>query len=207
MHILLRECIYAKGRRTVTLLSSQRHPALSSQRQPALTLSNWLNEEHGYGHCSICVKISVHILRPGRTDSVSRYLGDCPHADRYLPGDPDSGRQCHLGVHRSKHAGDGAARQHIQPIRDQHERRWHQEYGSADAEWYFCPEDLLSTGRQYRPSHRTDRFGYELYTRAHANWNPGANSRDLQCFKRSGPAAQPGFRQSQRAEALRLWLL
>ena len=34
------------------------------------------------------------------------------------------------------------------------------EYGSANAERHFCPEDFLSTGRQYRSRRHPDRFSY-----------------------------------------------
>ena len=36
-------------------------------------------------------------------------------------------------LHRPSHAGDGAARHHLQPIFDQRQRQRHQEYGGADA--------------------------------------------------------------------------
>ena len=46
---------------------------------------------------------------------------------RHPGGDGD------LAVHRPEHAGDGAARHHLQPVLDQLERQRHQEYGGADA--------------------------------------------------------------------------
>ena len=55
------------------------------------------------------------------------------NADRYLPGNPDPGGDGDLELYRPQHAGDGAARHHLQPVLDQRERQRYQEYRSADA--------------------------------------------------------------------------
>jgi MarR family transcriptional regulator, transcriptional regulator for hemolysin len=56
------------------------------------------------GHRSICVEVSVHLLRPGHVHRVSRRFG-----------------------HR--HAGDGAARHYLQSVLDQYQRDRHQAPG------------------------------------------------------------------------------
>jgi multidrug efflux pump subunit AcrB len=44
-----------------------------------------------------------------------------------------------------------------------------------------------------RPCHLADRCGDELYTGTSTGRNPSANSGELQRFKHSGPANQPGI--------------
>jgi hypothetical protein len=80
---------------------------------------------------SICIKISIHVLRPGRPDCIPRRFGHHSHAGQ-LPGDQYSGGVGDLAVHGPKRAGDGAAGHDVQSVLDELEHWWHQEHRGAD---------------------------------------------------------------------------
>ena len=155
------------------------------------------------GHCSICAEVSAHILRGGSADPVSRRRRHPIDADGYFSGNPHSGRDRHLAIHRPHHAGNGTARQHLQPVFHQRQRQRHQEHGSADPQWSVDPEDLLPAGRQSRPRHRANRLCDQFDSRADAARHRAADRRAVQCVERSGAAAQSQFGQPERAAALR----
>jgi len=83
---------------------------------------------------------------------------------RIFSGDPYSGGDSHMAIHRPDHAGNGTARQHLQPVFHQRQRQRHQEHGSADPQRSVDPEDLLPARRQSGPRHRADRFRHEFHS-------------------------------------------
>ena len=139
----------------------------SERRQP----------ERRHGHRSICAEISVHVLRAGRPHRVSRR-----HRHRTMPEDifPEINIPVVSVIWQytgPQHAGDGAARHHLQPVLDQHQRDRHQEHGGADAQRHLGAEDLFPARRQPRPRHRADRLGDELDPRPDAGGHPAADRR------------------------------
>ena len=110
-----------------------------------------------YGHRSLCSEISAHVLCGRRARRVSRLGRDRIDADRHLPRDQYSGRHRRLAVHRSQHAGDGAAGHHLQPVRDHLQRQRHPGHRGADAQRHLGPEDLLPARRQPRSGDLADR--------------------------------------------------
>ena len=155
------------------------------------------------GDCSICATVSAHLLCAGGTDPVSRRRRHPVDADGHISGNSNPGGHRDLAIHRPHHAGNGTARHHLQPIFHQRERQRHQEYGSADPQWSVDPEDLLPAGRQPRPRYRADRLRHQFHSRPDAARHSAARRRAVQCVERSGAAAQPQFRQPERAAALR----
>ena len=156
-----------------------------------------------HGHRSICAEVSAHVLRVGGPDPVSWRRRHPINADGYFPGDPHSGGDSHMAIHRPHHAGNGTARLHLQPVFHQRQRQRHQEYGSADPQRSVNPEDLLPAGRQSGPRHRADRLRHEFHSGPDAARHPAADRRAVQCVERPCPAAQSEFGQPERAAALR----
>ena len=125
-------------------------------------------------------------------------------ADGHLSGNQHPGRDGDLELYRPQHAGDGAARHHLQPVFDQLQRQRHQEHRGADHGRSVGAEDLLPAGRQSRPRDRADRLGDQRHPRAVAAGDPGAARGAVQRLERAGAADQPEFRHAQRTAALRL---
>ena len=109
-----------------------------------------------------CAEVSVDFLHPRGFDRLSRRHGHSRDAEGHLPGDQHPRRLGDLAVHRPEHAGDGAARQHLQPVLDQFECHRHQKHGGADAQRHLGAEDLFPAGRQSRSGDLPDRFGDKL---------------------------------------------
>ena len=83
-----------------------------AERPRPAAISRGLRTSHG--HCSIRAEVPVYLLRPRGTDCVFGPLGHHGHVRGHLPGDQHSCRLGDLAVHRPWHAGNGAARLHLQ---------------------------------------------------------------------------------------------
>ena len=108
-----------------------------------------------------------------------------------------------MAIHRPDHAGNGTARQHLQPVFHQRQRQRHQEHGSADPQRSVDPEDLLPARRQSRPRDRANRLRDQCHSLADAARHRAADRRAIQRVERSGAAARSQFRQFERAATLR----
>ena len=142
-----------------------------------------------HGHSSLRAEVPVHLLRPRGIDCIFGRLGHHGHARGHLPGDQHSGGVGDLAVHRPQHAGNGAARLHLQPVLDQLERQRHQKYGGPDTKRHLGPEDLFPAGREPRSGHRPDRLGYEFDSCSDADRHTAADRCSVQRLERSGSTA------------------